>query len=145
MRTLDDVQSPDGAVPDSQSGAKRTHEVGESVPGIVARAFAVVDSQGRVRLLSRLLRAVGPLALAVIGGGTFFRFVWQARPVTLEDAAGVSSSQVYELASYVQQSNPEVVEQVLTFLVQDVTTIAALGVSTVALAISMTRRARERR
>lgn len=123
----------------------RTGTPSWSVPGIVAHAFALADAQARVRLLSRLLRAVGPLALAVIGGGAFFRFVWQARAVTLDDAARVTSSQVFELAAYVQQSNPAVTEQVLAFLAQDASTMTTLGASTAAIVVGlMARQARER-
>ena len=111
-----------------------------SLPGIVAHAFSVIDARGRVRVLSRLLRAVGPLALAVIGGGAFFQYLWHARAVTVEDAARVTSSQVFELATYVQQSNPEIAEQVLAFLSQDVSTMTALGASVVAIAISILSR-----
>ncbi|MEP7205741.1 MAG: hypothetical protein ABI920_02295 [Casimicrobiaceae bacterium] len=91
----------------------------------------------RARILSRMLAAVGPLALLVVSGGTFAKFVEQARwaglTVSVEDAARVSANQVFEIASYVQQSNPAVMEQVLAVLTQDLSTTAALG-SSVAVA-----------
>jgi hypothetical protein len=79
------------------------------------------------------------LALAVIGGGVFAKFLPNARlpvvPVSFEDAALATSSQVYELVRYVEQSNPNLIEGVLTALLQDGLTMTALGVSIAAIAI----------
>ena len=54
----------------------------------------------RVRVLRRLLMPVGPMALTVLGGGVFAKYAAQARwprmSVSLEDAARVTSNQVFE-------------------------------------------------
>jgi len=75
-----------------------------SIPAIVASAFGKLDLKRRSRLLGSLLGSVGPLALAVIGGGVFAKFLPSARlpvvPVSFEDAALATSSQVYELVRY---------------------------------------------
>jgi len=42
-----------------------------SVPTIMASAFGKLNIERRARLLGRLLGSVGPLALAVVGGGVF--------------------------------------------------------------------------
>jgi len=111
-----------------------------SIPAIVARAFSVAGLTVRARVLSRLLASVGPLALAVLGGGAFVKYLQQARwseiHVSVEDAARATYGQVFELARYVQQSSPEVAEQVLAVLSRDVSTMAALGVSAAAMAIA---------
>ena len=110
------------------------------VPAIVTRAFNAAGVRLRAKVLSRLLRAVGPLALTVVGGGVFARYVqqarWSALSVSFTDAARVTSSQIYELATYVQQSNPEVTRQILTVLSRDVSTMTALGATIGAIAIS---------
>ena len=76
---------------------------------------------------------VGPMALTVLGGGVFAKYAAQARwprmSVSLEDAARVTSSQVYELVRYVEQSNPHVLQQVMVVLSRDATTMAAVGAS----------------
>jgi len=106
----------------------------------MARAFSVAGLAVRARVLSRLLASVGPLALAVLGGGAFVKYLQQARwsdiHVSVEDAARATYGQVFELARYVQQSSPEVAEQVLAVLSRDVWTMAALGVSAAAMAIA---------
>lgn len=115
-------------------------EEGWLVPAIVARAFVAAGVGLRVKVLRRLLPAVGPLALTVVGGGAFARYVgqarWSALSVSISDAARITSAQVYELATYVQQSNPEVTRQILAVLSRDVTTMTALGATVGAIVLS---------
>ena len=110
-----------------------------SLPVLVAGIFTKLRLVQRVRVLRRLLMPVGPMALAVIGGGAFSKFVVQARwprmSVSLEDAARVTSSQVFELVRYVEQSNPQVLQQVVVILSRDATTMAAAGATLAAVLI----------
>ena len=91
-------------------------------------------------MLSRLLPSVGPLALSVLAGGAFAKYVqqarWSALSVSFSDAARVSTTQIYELATYVQQSNPEVARQILSVLARDVSTMTALGATLGAIMLS---------
>ena len=91
-----------------------------SLSAIVARSFAKFDVALRARLLGRLLASVGPLALKVVGGGVFAKYVRHARspeiPVSYEDAARATSTQVRDLVHYVEQSNPNLVEELSTAL-----------------------------
>ena len=107
-----------------------------SLPALVASAFTRLRLPHRVRVLRRLLMPVGPMALAVLGGGVFAKYVAQARwsqiSVTLEDAASVTFNQVFELVRYVEQSDPQVLLQVVDIL-SDTTTMAAVGASITAL------------
>jgi len=111
-----------------------------SVPAIVAGSFDRLNVRLRARMLGRLLASVGPLALAVVGGGAFAKYVSKARwpeiPVSLEDAASATSSQIYDLVRYVQQSNPQLFSHLLEALARDTTTIAALGASIAALGMN---------
>ena len=110
-----------------------------SVPAFIARAFGKLDLERRARLLGRLLGSVGPLALVVIGGGVFAKYLRSARlpeiPISLEDAARATSSQVYEIVRYAKQSNPHLVDTLLTALLQDGVTMTALGASVAAVTI----------
>jgi hypothetical protein len=91
-----------------------------SLSAIVARSFVKFDVALRARLLGRLLASVGPLALKVVGGGVFAKYVRHARspeiPVSYEDAASATSTQVRDLVHYVEQSNLNVVEELSTAL-----------------------------
>jgi hypothetical protein len=111
-----------------------------SVPAIVASAFDKFEIALRARLLSRLLGSVGPLALAVVGGGVFAKYLRHARwpeiPVSFEDATRATSSQVYDLVRYVEQSDPQVIAGLFTALSQDGATMTAIGASIAAMAVA---------
>jgi len=91
-----------------------------SLSAIMGRTFGKFDIALRARLLGRLLGSVGPLALKVVGGGVFAKYVRHARrpeiPVSFEDAARTTSGQVSDVARYVEQSNPKLVDKLLTAL-----------------------------
>lgn len=81
-----------------------------STPAAWAHEIATLDVPNRARVLGKLLRFVGPLALTVLSDGAFAKYLPFARsafvPVTLEDAARATARQIYELARYLQQSHP---------------------------------------
>src|SRR5438128_2124409 len=89
-----------------------------SFSAIVARRFGRFVIGVRSRILGRLLASVGPLALTVVGGGVFAKYLRHARsreiPVSFDDAAHATSSQVSDLLHYVEQSNPGLVEELST-------------------------------
>jgi len=99
----------DGSAAPSADAEMPVKESG-SVAAIMASAFGKLDLDRRARLLGRLLGSVGPLALAVVGGGVFAKYLrnarWPEMPISFEDAARATSSQVHELVRYVEQSNP---------------------------------------
>src|ERR1700681_1478689 len=111
----------------------------ESVPTIIASAFGKLNLERRGRLLGRLLGSVGPLALSVVGGGAFAKYLgnvrWSEVPIAFEDAAHATSNQVYDLVGYVEQSNPHLVDRLLSALSQDAMTMTALGASIAAITI----------
>jgi hypothetical protein len=128
----------DGSAAPAADAEIPAEELG-SVPAIVANAFGKLNLERRTRLLGRLLGSVGPLALAVVGGGAFAKYLGNARwsevPISFEDAARATSNQVYDLVRYVQQSNPHLVDRLLSALSQDGMTMTALGASVAAIAI----------
>ena len=120
-----------------------------SLPAIIAGAFERINIRLRARMLGRLLASVGPMALAVVGGGAFAKYVAQARwpeiPISFDDAARATSAQVHELVRYVQQSNPQLVTQLFDILARDTATITALGASVAALTVQRLAAAQGRR
>jgi hypothetical protein len=84
-----------------------------TTPAAWAGAIVRLDVQDRARVLGRLLGFVGPLALGVLGGGAFAKYLSFARraivPVTVEDAARVTVNQIHELVRYLQQSHPGII------------------------------------
>ncbi len=120
-----------------------------ALPVIVAACFDRLALRQRARMLGRLLASVGPLALAVVGGGAFAKYAIFARlpevPVSLEDAARATSAQVQEIVRYIEQSNPQLFNNLLGLLARDTTTIAALGASIAALTMHTLANRREPR
>ena len=82
-------------------------------PAAWAGAISRLDVRKRARVLGKLLGLVGPLALAVLGDRAFAKYLRFARtafvPVTVEDAAHTTASQIFELVSYLQQSHPHAI------------------------------------
>lgn len=131
--TFRSIQGPDAA---RGTGVSLDHA---PLPVLVANIFAKLHLPQRVRILRRLLMPAGPLALAVLGGGAFVKFVGQARwprmAISLEDAARLTPNQVFELVRYVEQSNPQVLQQVMAVLSRDATTMSAVGATLAAIVI----------
>jgi hypothetical protein len=76
----------------------------------IADAFSRLNLPSRAHLLARLLTSVGSLALAVLVGGRFAKYLTQSTReihVTLEDAARTTRAQVLEIVRYVEQRAPE--------------------------------------
>ena len=119
-------------LPQAPGGSVATREM-LSLPAIVASRFGKFDIGLRARLLGRLLASVGPLALKVVGGGVFAKYVRHARspeiPVSYEDAARATSTQVRDLVHYVEQSNPNVVEELSAALSLNDGAITSAGTS----------------
>ena len=130
-----------------QSSPARQHTP-PALAVIVAACFDRLALRQRARMLGRLLASVGPLALAVVGGGAFAKYAIFARlpevPVSLEDAALATSAQVQEIVRYIEQSNPQLFN-LLGLLARDTTTIAALGASIAALTVHTLANRREPR
>jgi hypothetical protein len=112
-----------------------------SLVSVVAEAVPTTALPLRARLLQILMIPIGPLAMSVLAGGIFAKYCEFARrlpiPLSLDDAARVTSSQIAEIARYLEQSDPSVLEQVVIAISRDSTAIAALGASVAAIALKL--------
>ena len=92
------------------------------VAPVVVDSFTRLHLRLRARMLGRLLTSVGSLALAVVGGGAFSKYIaqrsWPEIQVSVEDAARATSAQVLDLVRYVQQSNPQMLERWIADIVR---------------------------
>lgn len=70
----------------------------------------------RARLLECLLKPMRPLGLVAVAAGAFGGFLhresWGRLSVSIDDALRYSADQVFELARYVEQFQPEALHQV---------------------------------
>lgn len=104
----------------------------DALPTLIARVYGDAAPPLRLKLLSLLLRPVGPLALVAIAAGAFgsllHRRPWQTPGLTsLDDAAQISAEQVFELARYVEQACPELLMQVGTLVTDNFASVGAFS------------------
>jgi hypothetical protein len=95
----------------SPGGRRDEPATAGALAGLVADGFDRLAAPSRARMLRRLLSSAGSLALAVLGGGAFAHYIGdRARngrvDVSIDDALRTTPTQVYELARYVEQSDP---------------------------------------
>ena len=95
-------------------------QLGAIQPGLreaIAVGFEQLHLAERMRVLRRLLVPVGPMALLVVAGGAFAKYVRQARSprmkLATEDVARLTRAQILELARYAEQSKPSALAQVM--------------------------------
>jgi len=84
------------------------------LPELIADACRHAAAPLRRKLLEGLLRPVGSLALAAVASGAFSTSL--LRRVTLEDVARITADQVATLARFVDQCNPDVLQQTRSML-----------------------------
>jgi len=103
------------------------------VARLVSRAYRAASDPLRAAMLQCLLRPLGTLGLVAVASGAFGRFLRRdgARldASMLEHVAQYSGDQVLELARFVQEVNPEVLEQLAAVLADNAMGAAALSAS----------------
>ena len=86
------------------------------VPLYVSGVFRESPLDFRAQLVECLMRPMGALGLVAVANGVFAavrqRHGWDRLQVTLDDTARISADQVLELSSYLQQTAPDVFDQV---------------------------------
>jgi hypothetical protein len=121
----------------------QAHDKPQLAP-LVADLYAKAPAPQRLRLLNGLLRPVGPLALVSIAAGAFASLLpttrWDTARATLDDAMRLSASQVFELARYVEQKNPEAFAQLPDLLPDSRLWVGSLSGALLLLAVRHWRR-----
>lgn len=111
------------------SGPGQGSMIPSAVRETIVTAFTRLQLRQRMRVLRRLLVPVGPMALAVIAGGAFAKYVRQARSPRMllvpEDAARITPAQVLELARYAEQCKPSALQQVMRVIGRSRTSLPA--------------------
>jgi hypothetical protein len=112
-----------------------------AIPELVSRVYSEAPVSLQARLLECLLRPVGPLALVTIAAGAFSRFLYRlqgnAMPISLDEAARITSEHVLELARYVEQSSPGALLQFGSMIAQRPIGFATLSGSALLMALSV--------
>jgi len=100
--------------PAATAAGRQPSRARSALPELIADAYRRAAAPLRRKLLEGLLRPVGSLALAAVASGAFSTFL--LRRVTLEDVGRITADQVAALARFVDQVNPEVLQQILSML-----------------------------
>ncbi len=116
------------------------------IPELVSEIYGKSPAPLRTKLLECLLRPVGPLALVTIATGAFshllYRLTHEASPISLDEAARISSEHVLELARYVEQCSPDELLRIGSLLAANSVGVATVSGSAFLLALSAWRASR---
>lgn len=123
--SLNETITSSKIVGDLQSDTMAGGAYVRSIEELLSEYFAQAPAHERIELIERLLGPVGPLALVTIAGGAFahllYRLKRDAAPLSLDDAIGITSKHVLELARYVEQSSPDLLLRVASQVAQQMT------------------------
>ena len=102
-------------------------------PRLISHLYDLGDQALRSRLLARLLQPLGTLGMAAVAAGAFACFVQRRTAdgvmVALDDVSRYSSEQILELARFVEQVDPEVLQGVAQRVANTPVGLAALSAS----------------
>ncbi len=136
---LDLVPSAVDRRPRAMAGAETTNNIPELVSDVYDKAPAPL----RTKLLECLLGPVGPLALVAIATGAFGHLLYRLRqdgmPISLDDAARITSNHVFELARFVEQSSPDALLQLGSLITDSPNGVATMSGSALLLALRTAR------
>ena len=119
------------------TGALRSDET-PPFGNMVGQLFGNSSSPQQAGLLNQILSAVGPAAVASLGGGILSKFLQPGQSqITPDQASQLSPAQVTEIANHAEQAKPGVVDQVGSFYAQHSGLIKTLG--GVALMVTMAK------
>lgn len=97
------------------SGLMAPARTSVSAPRLVSRLYAAAKRPLRARLLACLLQPLGPLGLAGVAAGTFSVYLQRDSAadirVAVEDVAQYSKEQIFELARFTEQVDPQALRQ----------------------------------
>lgn len=102
-------------------------------PRLISRLYRGARPGARAGMLAALIRPLGPLGLAAVASGAFAGFVTRRRgagaDVGLEEAGRFTSSQVLELARFVEQVDPDVFQNMVSDIIASPAGFTAFGVA----------------
>jgi hypothetical protein len=124
---------PEPATPADRAEAR----AGTPTPRLVARLFAAAGNPLRVRLLRCLMHPLGTLGAAGVAAGAFATFLnprgGREPVIDLEAVAQLSSRQVHELAQFVEQVDPQALQQFASLVSSSPLAMATFSASALVL------------
>jgi hypothetical protein len=94
----------------------------EGLPELVAAAYERAPTPVRTKFIEYLLGPLGPLALVAIANGAFGHLLYRLRrgavPISLDDAARITSNHILELARYLEQCSPDALLRIASLITE---------------------------
>ncbi len=117
-----------------------------NIPELLAELYSEAPATLRPTLLEYLLRPVGPLAVVTIASGAFAHLLYRLRldavPISLDDAARITSDHVFQLAQFVEQCSPHALLRMGSLIAGSPVCVASMSGSALLMALSAWRRQR---
>ena len=111
---------------------------------LAARLYAGATAVQRSRIVTTLCRPLGPLALVAVASGAFAGLLDRASALGgalhVDELAGFTRDQVFELARFVEQASPEALQQVAGSVARNPWGVSALGAAAAVLLATTVRR-----
>ena len=113
---------------------------------LASRLYAGAGALQRTRIVATLLQPLGPLALVAVASGAFAGLLHRASgmgaALSVDELAGFTREQVFELARFVEQVSPQALQQMAGALGDNPLGVSALGAAAAALLAGAARRPR---
>ena len=110
---------------------------------LAARLYAGATAVQRSRIVTTLCRPLGPLALVAVASGAFAGLLNRASALGgalhVDELAGFTRDQVFELARFVEQVSPEALQQVAGSVAENPWGVSALGAAAAVLLATAVR------
>ena len=132
---FDEISEP-LPLPAQGSGSEAATRTGSLTSRLVARLFNAAGNPLRARLLRCLMRPLGLLGVAGVASGAFVAFIDRRGGELLIDpeaVAQVSSQQMLELARFVEQVDPQALQQFASLAANSPLALATFSASVLLL------------
>ena len=116
---------------------------------LVGRLYRSAEIPLRIKLLKCLTRPLSPLAMVAVAAGAFAGFLGRRdvipNAISFEEAARFSSEQIQDLARFVEQVNPDVLQEIAKLFADDATGPTAFSAAVAILLLRTIRQGKSAR
>jgi hypothetical protein len=109
---------------------------------LASRLYAGASAMQRSRIVTTLLRPLGPLALVAVASGAFAGLLNRANALgaaSIDEMGHFTRDQVFELARFVEQVSPDALQQVAGTIAENPFGVSAFGAAAAVLLASAVR------
>jgi len=109
---------------------------------LASRLYAGASAMQRSRIVTTLLRPLGPLALVAVASGAFAGLLDRVNALgaaSIDELGHFTRDQVFELARFVEQVSPDALQQVAGTIAENPLGVSALGAAAAVLLASAVR------